>query len=382
MIEPARGPAGARAGPRGGRHLPRHPRRPRGADAAGHRSRGLRGRARRSSASAPATGARSGATSWSSASACAPRTRPRRRRPASRSTTGSSSTSTCRRAPPACSRPATWRTPTTPSTASASASSTGPTRCTRDRSAARDMLGQPAALRPRCRTSSPTSTTSAWSTPGFARAWDRVVFRGDPAGREFIAFWLVEDRVVAGMNVNVWDVTDPIQALIRERVAVDDRRLADPDIPLDDLAPAEARKRSMTRLQTAARRRRLDLARHPLARAAGQRRLRDADRRLARSPAPPRTPPSSPRPSPARIATTTSSATPSRRASARPQELFFELALDDVAPRRRPAAARLRGERRPRRLRLLRVHARPRRRHRRPRSSRRSSCGSGSPGPT
>jgi 3-phenylpropionate/trans-cinnamate dioxygenase ferredoxin reductase subunit len=71
---------------------------------------------------------------------------------------------------------------------------------------------------------------------GFARAWDRVVFRGDPASREFIAFWLVGDRVVAGMNVNVWDVTDPIGRLIRDRVAVDDRRLADTDIPLEALA--------------------------------------------------------------------------------------------------------------------------------------------------
>ncbi len=71
---------------------------------------------------------------------------------------------------------------------------------------------------------------------GFARAWDRVVFRGDPAAREFIAFWLVGDRVVAGMNVNVWDVTDPIQRLIRERVPIEDRRLADPDLPLDELA--------------------------------------------------------------------------------------------------------------------------------------------------
>jgi 3-phenylpropionate/trans-cinnamate dioxygenase ferredoxin reductase subunit len=70
---------------------------------------------------------------------------------------------------------------------------------------------------------------------GFARTWDRVVFRGDPASREFIAFWLAGDRVLAGMNVNVWDVTDPIQRLIRERLAVDDRRLADPDVPLEDL---------------------------------------------------------------------------------------------------------------------------------------------------
>jgi 3-phenylpropionate/trans-cinnamate dioxygenase ferredoxin reductase subunit len=71
---------------------------------------------------------------------------------------------------------------------------------------------------------------------GFARTWDRVVFRGDPASREFIAFWLLGDRVLAGMNVNVWDVTDSIQHLIRERVAVDDRRLADPDVPLEELA--------------------------------------------------------------------------------------------------------------------------------------------------
>jgi 3-phenylpropionate/trans-cinnamate dioxygenase ferredoxin reductase subunit len=74
---------------------------------------------------------------------------------------------------------------------------------------------------------------------GFARTWERVVFRGDPASGEFIAFWLSGDRLVAGMNVNVWEVTDPIQRLIRGRVAVDDRRLADPDIPLEELVPVE-----------------------------------------------------------------------------------------------------------------------------------------------
>ena len=71
---------------------------------------------------------------------------------------------------------------------------------------------------------------------GFARTWDRVVFRGDPATRELVVFWLSGDRIVAGMNVNVWDVTDTIQRLIRERVAVDDRRLADPGVALEDLA--------------------------------------------------------------------------------------------------------------------------------------------------
>jgi 3-phenylpropionate/trans-cinnamate dioxygenase ferredoxin reductase component len=70
---------------------------------------------------------------------------------------------------------------------------------------------------------------------GHASTSDRIVFRGDPASREFIAFWLVADRVVAGMNVNVWDVTDHIQRLIRERVSVDDRRLTDTDVPLEAL---------------------------------------------------------------------------------------------------------------------------------------------------
>jgi 3-phenylpropionate/trans-cinnamate dioxygenase ferredoxin reductase subunit len=73
---------------------------------------------------------------------------------------------------------------------------------------------------------------------GHASTWDRIVFRGDPASREFIAFWLVADRVVAGMNVNVWDVTDHIQRLIRSRTRVDDRRLADTDVALETLAPA------------------------------------------------------------------------------------------------------------------------------------------------
>jgi 3-phenylpropionate/trans-cinnamate dioxygenase ferredoxin reductase component len=75
---------------------------------------------------------------------------------------------------------------------------------------------------------------------GFARTWDRVVFRGDPAGREFIAFWLLDDRVVAGMNVNVWNVTETIQALIRDRVPVEDRRLADLDVPLSQQARQRA----------------------------------------------------------------------------------------------------------------------------------------------
>jgi 3-phenylpropionate/trans-cinnamate dioxygenase ferredoxin reductase component len=73
---------------------------------------------------------------------------------------------------------------------------------------------------------------------GFATEWDEVVFRGDTEAREFIAFWVAGGRVVAGMNVNVWDVTDDIQELIRSRAPVDRERLADPDTPLAELARA------------------------------------------------------------------------------------------------------------------------------------------------
>jgi 3-phenylpropionate/trans-cinnamate dioxygenase ferredoxin reductase subunit len=70
---------------------------------------------------------------------------------------------------------------------------------------------------------------------GYATGADRVVLRGDPATREFIAFWLADGRVLAGMNVNVWDVADTIRALIARREAVDERRLTDLDVPLTAL---------------------------------------------------------------------------------------------------------------------------------------------------
>jgi 3-phenylpropionate/trans-cinnamate dioxygenase ferredoxin reductase component len=71
---------------------------------------------------------------------------------------------------------------------------------------------------------------------GYATEWDEVVFRGDVDGREFIAFWVKDGRVLAGMNVNVWDVTDDIQALIRSRAVVDRDRLRDADVALASLA--------------------------------------------------------------------------------------------------------------------------------------------------
>ncbi|MFC5997060.1 NAD(P)/FAD-dependent oxidoreductase [Pseudonocardia hispaniensis] len=73
---------------------------------------------------------------------------------------------------------------------------------------------------------------SGYVQPG---GYDRVVVRGDLAGREFVAFWLSGGRVLAGMNVNVWDVTDDIQRLVRSGSPVDPDRLADPGVPLSEL---------------------------------------------------------------------------------------------------------------------------------------------------
>jgi 3-phenylpropionate/trans-cinnamate dioxygenase ferredoxin reductase component len=72
-----------------------------------------------------------------------------------------------------------------------------------------------------------------YAAPG---GYDQVVVRGDLATREFIAFWLRGRRVLAGMNVNVWDVTDHIKKLIASRHPVDTAALADPGTPLDGLA--------------------------------------------------------------------------------------------------------------------------------------------------
>jgi 3-phenylpropionate/trans-cinnamate dioxygenase ferredoxin reductase component len=76
---------------------------------------------------------------------------------------------------------------------------------------------------------------AGYAEPG---GYDRVVFRGDPAGYEFLAFWVAGARVLAGMNVNIWDVQDDIQKLVRAGYAgqsVDLGQLADPAVPLNDL---------------------------------------------------------------------------------------------------------------------------------------------------
>ena len=70
---------------------------------------------------------------------------------------------------------------------------------------------------------------------GDRRGADRLVVRGSLAKREFVAFWLSNGRVVAGMNANVWEVAKPIERLIRSRAVVDVDALADPSVPVEAL---------------------------------------------------------------------------------------------------------------------------------------------------
>ncbi len=73
---------------------------------------------------------------------------------------------------------------------------------------------------------------SGYVEPG---GYDQVVFRGDVGQREFIAFWLRGGRVLAGMNVNIWDVNDALQDLVRAARPADPGRLANPEVPLQEV---------------------------------------------------------------------------------------------------------------------------------------------------
>jgi 3-phenylpropionate/trans-cinnamate dioxygenase ferredoxin reductase subunit len=72
---------------------------------------------------------------------------------------------------------------------------------------------------------------------GHAATWDQVVFRGDPASREFLAFWLHQGRVLAAMNANIWDQGNALDTLLRSGGTPSPEDLADPTVDLADLVP-------------------------------------------------------------------------------------------------------------------------------------------------
>ena len=70
---------------------------------------------------------------------------------------------------------------------------------------------------------------------GYVTEWDEIIYRGAVDDGEFIAFWLKDQRVIAGMNVNVWDVNEDVQRLIRSRQEINPAALRDQGTPLGEL---------------------------------------------------------------------------------------------------------------------------------------------------
>ncbi|WP_144659769.1 NAD(P)/FAD-dependent oxidoreductase [Paenarthrobacter nicotinovorans] len=104
--------------------------------------------------------------------------------------------------------------------------------------AAKSMLGQDAVLDvvPYFYTDQFTVSMEYSGYPSLASGASPVI-RGSMEEGSFIAFWLQQDRVVAGMSINQRRVQKPIKALISGRVAVDAGRLTDPEVPLEELLP-------------------------------------------------------------------------------------------------------------------------------------------------
>lgn len=72
---------------------------------------------------------------------------------------------------------------------------------------------------------------------GYAGGTDQVVLRGEPSSRKFMAFWLRDGALAAGMHVNTWGAIAPIQALVAAKCPLDPAALADPDVDLASLVP-------------------------------------------------------------------------------------------------------------------------------------------------
>ncbi|MDF2143515.1 NAD(P)/FAD-dependent oxidoreductase [Knoellia sp. p5-6-4] len=78
---------------------------------------------------------------------------------------------------------------------------------------------------------------TGWVDPAAAH---EVVVRGDEESGRFMAFWVRDGAVAAGMGVNEWGQVDAVQALIRSGAVVDASLLADTDVPLEQLQPPGA----------------------------------------------------------------------------------------------------------------------------------------------
>jgi 3-phenylpropionate/trans-cinnamate dioxygenase ferredoxin reductase component len=99
--------------------------------------------------------------------------------------------------------------------------------------AAKAMLGQDAAdVRPSYFFTDQYDLSMEYTGDIGPTGYDRVIFRRHADSDQMIVFWLSEQRVQAGMNINIWDVADDIERLIQSARPINADDLADPAIPL------------------------------------------------------------------------------------------------------------------------------------------------------
>lgn len=70
---------------------------------------------------------------------------------------------------------------------------------------------------------------------GWAPSFDEVLLRGEYEQGEFIAFWLHQGKVLAAMNVNIWDQGDALETLVRSKTPVEAEKLVDTSVDLTTL---------------------------------------------------------------------------------------------------------------------------------------------------
>jgi 3-phenylpropionate/trans-cinnamate dioxygenase ferredoxin reductase component len=107
--------------------------------------------------------------------------------------------------------------------------------------AAKSMLGQDALdLRPSYFFTDQYDLSMEYTGDIGPAGYDQVIFRRHADTGQLIVFWLYEQRVQAGMNINIWDVAEDIEQLIKSARPINANDLADPAIPLASLQVSEA----------------------------------------------------------------------------------------------------------------------------------------------
>jgi 3-phenylpropionate/trans-cinnamate dioxygenase ferredoxin reductase component len=102
--------------------------------------------------------------------------------------------------------------------------------------AAKAMLGQDAVdVRPSYFFTDQYDLSMEYTGDIGPAGYDRVIFRRYADSGQMIVFWLYEQRILAGMNINIWDVADDIERLIQSARPVNADDLGNPAIPVATL---------------------------------------------------------------------------------------------------------------------------------------------------